>query len=64
VWALFASAVVAIPVAAYLERRWLAVGLIALVSLECVLLLLNRMRCPLTAVAARYADDRRHHFDI
>jgi hypothetical protein len=27
-------------------------------------LLFNRMRCPLTGVAARYTDDRRDNFDI
>ena len=26
--------------------------------------MLNRMRCPLTGVAARYTDDRRANFDI
>jgi hypothetical protein len=64
VWVLFASAVVAIPVAAYLEHWRLTVGLIVLVSLECAVLVVNRLRCPLTAVAARYTDDRRDNFDI
>jgi hypothetical protein len=27
-------------------------------------LILNRWRCPLTSVAARYTDDRRDNFDI
>ena len=28
------------------------------------MLLFNKFRCPLTAVAARYTDDRRDNFDI
>jgi hypothetical protein len=31
---------------------------------EVLVLLLNRWRCPLTDVAARYTDDRRDNFDI
>jgi hypothetical protein len=32
--------------------------------MECLVLLVNRMRCPLTGVAARYTADRRDNFDI
>ena len=31
---------------------------------EIAVLALNSMRCPLTAVAARYTDDRKANFDI
>jgi hypothetical protein len=31
---------------------------------EVLILLANGFRCPLTAVAARYTDDRRDNFDI
>ncbi len=31
---------------------------------ECLVLGLNRGRCPLTDVAARYTDDRADNFDI
>ena len=31
---------------------------------EVVILAANRMRCPLTAVAARHTDDRQDNFDI
>ena len=64
VWAFFAGAILAIPVAAWLEQWRLATALIAIVSVECLVLAANRMRCPLTAVAARYTDDRRDNFDI
>jgi hypothetical protein len=64
IWALFATAIVAIPVAAALEAWTLTGALIALVTFECLVLAFNRMRCPLTAVAARYTNDRRDNFDI
>ena len=32
--------------------------------MEVAILLVNRMRCPLTGVAARYTDDRADNFDI
>jgi len=37
---------------------------IGLVVVEVVVLAINRLRCPLTDVAARYTDDRRPNFDI
>ena len=64
VWAFFASCVVAIPLCAALGRLALAAALIAIVLCECAVLLLNRFRCPLTAIAAQYTDDRRDNFDI
>ena len=64
VWAIMAGAIVAIPVASYAGRlRWAAV-LSALVMVEVVVLALNRLRCPLTGIAARYTSDRRANFDI
>jgi hypothetical protein len=64
VWALFAGSIVLIPVAAGLQQWRLAFILIGLVSLECSVLALNRMMCPLTGVAACYTDDRQANFDI
>ncbi len=64
VWAVFAGAILAIPVFAYHGRLGMAAALIALVLLEVVVLACNRMRCPLTDVAARYTDDRSDNFDI
>ena len=34
------------------------------VLVEVLVLFLNGRRCPLTAIAARYTDDRRDNFDI
>ena len=63
-WAFFAGAILAIPVATWLgEFAWVA-GLIAVVLVEVAILALNHMRCPLTAIAARYTEDRRANFDI
>jgi hypothetical protein len=64
VWAVFAGCIVAIPVLAW-QRRFGAAAVLAVIVLgEVVVLWLNRWRCPLTAVAARYTDDRRANFDI
>ncbi len=41
-----------------------AAALSALVLVEVAVLLANRMRCPLTGVAARYTKDRSPNFDI
>ena len=64
VWAVFAGCVVAIPVLAWQGRFRAAAVLAGIVLGEVAVLWLNRWRCPLTAVAARYTDDRRANFDI
>ena len=42
----------------------MALGLIAFVLIEVVVLAVNGMRCPLTGVAARYTAERQDNFDI
>lgn len=64
VWALFASCVVAIPPVAWRGERTTALLLIGIVCVEVLVLAVNRFRCPLTDVAARYTNDRRDNFDI
>ena len=64
VWAGFAGCIVAIPVLALQGRFRLAALLAVIVLGEVVALALNRWRCPLTPIAARYTDDRRANFDI
>jgi hypothetical protein len=64
VWALFAGCIVAIPVASLQGRHSAAAVLAAIVAVEVIVLVANGFRCPLTAVAARYTDDRRANFDI
>ena len=63
-WAFFAGAIVAIPIVAW-HRRWTWVGVLtAIVMVEVAILAANGLRCPLTAVAARFTEDRRANFDI
>ena len=64
VWALFAGCIVAIPVVSWLGQFTAAVWLSAIVFCEVLVLALNKWRCPLTAVAARYTGNRRENFDI
>jgi hypothetical protein len=64
VWALFAGCVVAIPLFAWQGSFAQAFVSIAIVFLEVGVLAANRMRCPLTDVAARFTDDRADNFDI
>jgi len=64
VWAIFVAAIVGVPLAARFESWGVVAVLVAVVSAECVVLVANRMRCPLTAIAERYTDDRRANFDI
>jgi len=63
-WAVFAGSILAFPVLAWLDRWRGALLLILLVFAECMVLLANRMQCPLTGIAARHTDDRRDNFDI
>jgi len=64
IWAVMAGAILLLPFAAWFGQFRLALGLTLLVLGECLVLALNRGRCPLTDVAARYTDDRADNFDI
>ncbi|MFZ5735842.1 MAG: hypothetical protein ACOY6K_03015 [Pseudomonadota bacterium] len=64
IWAFFASSIIAIPVTIGFGQLVAALWLSVFVWGEVVVLLLNRMRCPLTTLAARYTDDRADNFDI
>ena len=64
VWAFLASCILLIPVLAVAGRLRLALVLTAMVVCEVAVLAVNRMRCPLTDVAARYTDERSDNFDI
>lgn len=64
IWLFFAGSIVAIPFAgAFHHFQWAAV-LSGLVLVECAVLAVNRGRCPLTDLAARYTDQRADNFDI
>jgi hypothetical protein len=64
VWGFFAGCIVAIPFASWWGGHRAAAWLTAIVFVEVAVLALNRMRCPLTAWAARHTTDRRDNFDI
>ena len=64
IWACLAGSILAIPVLVALDR-WAATGVLAaVVLLECVVLVANGMKCPLTSIAERYTQDRSDNFDI
>jgi len=64
VWTVFAGSILAIPPLALAGQLRAATLLALLVAGECLVLALNRMRCPLTDLAARHTEDRRDNFDI
>jgi hypothetical protein len=64
VWAFFAGCIVVIPYFAWQQKLGTAWLFIGIVMLEVLVLLLNRFRCPLTGVAARYTAERADNFDI
>jgi hypothetical protein len=64
VWIFFVACIAGVPAAAALGQFAAAAVLSGLVLLECAVLAMNHGRCPLTAVAARYTEDRRDNFDI
>jgi hypothetical protein len=64
VWALFAGCILAIPIASLYGDNHAAFGLAAIVFVEVAVLALNKWRCPLTSLAARFTTDRGANFDI
>jgi hypothetical protein len=64
IWGAMVACILGAPVAALAGRLDWAAGLTAPVAVECVVLALNRRRCPLTDVAALYTEDRAANFDI
>lgn len=64
VWAVFAGAILAVPVLAWTGSLGWAALLIGLVLIEVTVLGCNHGRCPLTDLAARVTDDRAPNFDI
>lgn len=64
IWAFFAGCILAIPVYSWRGEFAVAAALIGAVSIEVTVILVNRWRCPLTDVAARYTSERQDNFDI
>ena len=63
-WAFFVASIAAVPTGAWIRRFDLALLAALAVLFEVGVLIVNDMRCPLTAIAARYTSDRRSNFDI
>ena len=64
IWALLAGCILTLPVAGLMRRFDWAVILTALILVECGVLALNRGRCTLTDMAARFTPERADNFDI
>ena len=64
IWAFFVGCIVALPVVGGLRHFHLAAILSVLVLIECFVLAVNRLRCPLTDLAAKYTTNRSPDFDI
>jgi hypothetical protein len=64
VWALLVGCIVGMPIAALWGRFTVAAGLGGVVLVEVLVLAVNRMRCPLTDLAARFTEERADNFDI
>jgi hypothetical protein len=64
IWAFFVACILAIWGFALQARYGYAALMVGIVLIEVIVLGLNGWRCPLTALAGRYTDDRRANFDI
>ncbi len=64
VWIFFVVCIVGIPLFAWFGMFRTSFLMIAIVMVEVIILAFNKMRCPLTDVAASYTDDRADNFDI
>ena len=63
-WLGFVACIVAIPISAGFEDFRTAVILSGVVLVECLILAVNRCRCPLTNLAGVYTEERADNFDI
>jgi hypothetical protein len=63
-WAFFASWILLVPWFAARGELKLAALAIGVVAVEVMILVVNGFKCPLTAVAARYTEDRIDSLDI
>jgi hypothetical protein len=64
IWAVFAGCILALPITGLMHRFDWAAALTVLILAECGVLALNRGRCPLTNLAARFTNERADNFDI
>jgi hypothetical protein len=63
-WFGFVACILAVPIAGEFGRFRVAAILSGVVLAECLVLAVNRCRCPLTNLAAAYTEERVDNFDI
>ncbi|MGA9132184.1 MAG: hypothetical protein WB384_09295, partial [Candidatus Sulfotelmatobacter sp.] len=64
IWGVFAGSILAIPAVSQFADLRSALWLSVAVWVEIMVLVVNGMRCPLTDLAGRYADEQSDNFDI
>lgn len=64
VWFFFVACILAVPITALFDRFRLSSVFAGLVLLECLVLVLNGWRCPITDLAARHTPESSDNFDI
>lgn len=64
IWLFIVGCIVAIPIVGARGRFLPAMVLTGIVLVECVILAVNKGRCPLTDLAARYTAEHTDNFDI
>jgi hypothetical protein len=64
VWAVLAGCILALPITGLLHRFDWAIILTVIILAECGVIALNKGRCPLTNLAARFTEDGADNFDI
>jgi len=63
-WLCFVACIVAVPIAAELRHFRAAAIFSGVVLAECLILAVNRCRCPLTNLAGAFTEERADNFDI
>jgi len=64
VWVFMTTCIVLIPLAALRGLFRISAVLCGMIMLECVVLLCNQGKCPLTSAAAQFTENRADNFDI
>jgi hypothetical protein len=64
IWLFFVLCILAVPVTASFHHFRLSAFFAGLVLLECLVLVLNGWRCPITDLAARHTPETSDNFDI
>jgi hypothetical protein len=63
-WLCFVACILGVPIAAALQQFRAAAIFSGLVLVECLILAINRCRCPLTNLAGAFTEERADNFDI